>query len=299
MRPTLHVITGPTAVGKTGFALDYAEARGAEIVSCDASLVYRGMDVGTAKPTRQEQARVPHHLIDLSPVDRPFDIVAYDRAAREAVEEIRERGREVVVTGGSGFYLKSFFEPVIDAVEVPPAVREEVAAIDSGGGLPALLERLREASPEGFGRLDTLNPRRVQRALERCLASGRSLPDLQSEFAKRPKPYPDWDKRLMLLEREPAELKARVLRRAEAMLEAGLVEEVERLRHAGIERNPGAASAIGYREVLAHLRGQLAEGDLLSAIVTDTLRLVKKQRTWFRTQLPRPDERRNLSVLSA
>ena len=103
MEKILHLISGPTAVGKTSYALDYAESHNAEIVSCDASLVYRGMDIGTVKPSKEERARVPHHLIDICGVDEPFDIVAYDRAARIAVESIHQRGKSVVVTGGSCF----------------------------------------------------------------------------------------------------------------------------------------------------------------------------------------------------
>jgi len=288
---TLHIITGPTAVGKTGYALDYAERIGAEIVSCDASLFYRGMDIGTAKPAKEERARVPHHLIDLVPVDTPFDIVAYDAAARRVIEKLRSRGRAVVITGGSGFYLKSFFQPVVDTVEVPVEVREQVARLFDEGGLEGLLAELRKASPEGTGSLDAMNPRRVRRALERCLASGKSLPELQAEFAARPEPYRDYEKHLILLERDTSALKDRVARRAKGMLEAGLVEEVRSLREAGIERNPSAASAIGYRETLALLRGELAEPDLLPTIIQNTKRLVKKQRTWFRTQIKAPDRR--------
>lgn len=108
MTKRLHILTGPTAVGKTEYALSYAEAHDAEIVSCDASLFYRGMDIGTAKPSKEELARVPHHMIDLCAVDEPYDIVAFNAAARRAVEGILARGKAVVVTGGSGFYLKSF-----------------------------------------------------------------------------------------------------------------------------------------------------------------------------------------------
>ncbi|MFP4068691.1 MAG: tRNA (adenosine(37)-N6)-dimethylallyltransferase MiaA [Opitutales bacterium] len=291
MTGTLHIITGPTAVGKTDYALDYAEAHDAEIVSCDASLVYRGMDIGTAKPSAEERARVRHHLIDLCPVDRAFDIVAFDRAARAAVKDIRARGKGVVVTGGSGFYLKSFLAPVIDRVEVSAAVRAEVAARHADGGLAGVLAELRRRSPEGLGDLDTMNPRRVLRALERCMASGKSLPVLQAEFAARPEPYGEFAKRLILLERGRDDLARRVEARAGRMLARGLVDEVRGLRGAGIERNPSAASAIGYRETLAYLRGELAEEALLPTIVRNTLRLVKKQRTWFRTQIRVPDER--------
>jgi tRNA dimethylallyltransferase len=286
---TLHLISGPTAVGKTAYALDYAESHNAEIVSCDASLVYRGMDIGTAKPTEYELARVPHHLIDICEVGEPFDIVAYDAAARGVIDSIHQRGHSVVVTGGSCFYLKSFFAPVIDTVTVPGTVREGVASLFESEGLAGLIEELGRRSPEGYGNLDTLNPRRVLRALERCIASGKSLPDLQADFAARPEPYADFSKHWILLERDAEELRQRVAQRAEAMLQDGLIEEVEQLQSAGIERNSPAASAIGYAETLAFLRGELSQEELLPEIIRNTLHLVKKQRKWFRTQLPEPD----------
>lgn len=294
MANTLHIISGVTAVGKTNFALDYAEEQDAEIISCDASLIYRGMDIGTAKPTALELKRIPHHLINVNPVDQPFDITRYDQMAREAVEGILDRGKSVVVTGGSGFYLKSFFEPVVDSVKVSAEIRARSDALFAERGLKGLLEALDQSSPEGFGSLDILNPRRVQRALERCWASGKSLPHLQAEFARRPKPYASMQKTYILLERGLEAIHARLARRAEAMLDAGLIEEVTHLRTLGIEKNPNAANAIGYRESLACLRGDLEESDLLATIIKNTKALVKKQKTWFRTQLPEADRCLNL-----
>jgi tRNA dimethylallyltransferase len=282
MKPVLHVLTGPTAVGKTEWALRWAEREGAEIVSCDSLLFYRGMDIGTAKPTAAERARVPHHLIDLCAVDERMDVTLYLTRARQAVAEIERRGRAVLVTGGSGFYLKSFLAPVADAIEVPEETRAVVAAMTPD----AALARLRALNPAGLGALDTANPRRVVRALERCLASGRELRDLAAEFARQPAPFADHRIEICELERAPADLTARVERRVEAMLKAGLVEEVRRLRSAGLERNPSAARAIGYREVLAYLDGRLPEAGLAAEIAKNTRVLVKKQRTWFRTQLP-------------
>lgn len=289
MKEILHIITGPTAVGKTAYALDYAKAQNAEIVSCDASLVYRGMNIGTAKPTDEELAEVPHHLIDLCEVDAAFDIVAFDEAARAAVAEITSRGKSVVVTGGSGFYLKSFLAPVIDTVVVSDTIRAVVAAIYERAGLDGLLASLAQCSSEGVGALDLQNPRRVLRALERCKASGKSLPQLQAAFAARPEPYLEYTKYLILLQRGREELRDRVALRVDQMLAMGLVDEVAGLRERGIEQNPSAASAIGYRETLAFLRGELAEADLAPAIVQNTNHLVKKQRTWFRTQIREAD----------
>jgi tRNA dimethylallyltransferase len=293
---TLHIITGATAVGKTNYALDYAEALDAEIISCDASLFYRGMDIGTAKPTQEELARIPHHCVDLNPVNESFDISRFDRLAQNTVVDILNRGKSVVITGGSGFYLKSFFEPVVDTIEVSDAIRAESESIFANYGLRGLLDRLNAVSPEGLGNLDTLNPRRVQRALERCLASKKSLPVLQKEFAERPKPYASLKKHFILLERDTEELKNRVIMRAESMLESGLIEEVKALLKNGIEENPNAANAIGYRESIAFLKGEIKEEELLPLIIKNTNGLVKKQKTWFRTQLPDPHERIDLSL---
>ena len=295
MSVTLHIITGATAVGKTQYALDYCEALDAEIISCDASLFYRGMDIGTAKPTKEELAKVPHHCIDMNPVSQSFDITQFDTLARKTVDDILSRGKSVVITGGSGFYLKSFFEPVVDTIEVSAEIRAESESIFANYGLRGLLDRLNAVSPDGLGNLDTLNPRRVQRALERCLSSKKSLPVLQKEFAERPKPYASFNKHFILLERDAEELKDRVSRRAKLMLERGLVEEVKGLLEKGIQENPNAANAIGYRESIAFLKGEIEEKELLPLIIKNTNGLVKKQRTWFRSQLPEPDERIDLS----
>jgi tRNA dimethylallyltransferase len=282
----LHVLTGPTAVGKTEWALRWAEARGAEIVSCDSQLVYRGMDIGTAKPTRAERARVPHHLIDVLDVTEAWDVARYLTAARAACDGIVARGRRVLVTGGSGFYLKAFFAPVADEVEVPEAVRSAVAARLEREGLGALVTELSDRNPRGLGALDVRNPRRVVRALERCLASGRTLNELAEAFARQPAPFHDWRVRLVRLDRPRAELDRRIEARVAGMLADGLVGEVERLLRAGLKRNSSAARAIGYRETLAMIEGRMPAGDLAAAIAADTRALVRKQLTWFRTQLP-------------
>lgn len=282
MKPTLHVLTGCTAVGKTEWALRWAEARGAEIVSCDSLLFYRGMNLGTAKPTAAERARVPHHLIDLCEVSERMDVTLYVAKARAAVREIQARGRKVLVVGGSGFYLKSFFAPVADDVTVPAELRAEIARLP----LADALARLRTLNPAGLGALDTANPRRVTRALERCLASGRTLRALAEEFARQPGPFADWQVDLTQLERPPDELERRIEARVATMLRDGLVAEVRELCAAGLRDNPSAARAIGYWEVIDWLDGKLPEPALGAEIVKNTRALVKKQRTWFRTQLP-------------
>lgn len=286
MERVIYVLTGPTAVGKTELALGWAERHTAEIVSCDSLLFYRGMDLGTAKPTREERVRVPHHLIDICEVKERMDVTEYITSARAAVTAIAARGRRVLVTGGSGFYLKAFFGPVADDVAVPAELRREIEAQRVEQGLAALVTELHRLNPQGIGKLDTDNPRRVTRALERCRASGRNLMELAADFARQPGPFADWKVACVRLDRPPEDLNGRIERRVQAMLTAGLVEEVRGLLERGLRDNPSASRAIGYRETIAMLEGQLAPAELKGEIVKNTRALVRKQRTWFRTQLP-------------
>jgi len=286
MSRVIHVLTGCTAVGKTELALRWAEAENAEIVSCDSLLFYRGADIGTAKPSQDELRRVPHHLIDICAITGPMDVTYYITHARAAVADILGRGKRVLVTGGSGFYLKSFFAPVADDVAVSADIRTGVRKRLERQGLEAVLAELTKLNPGGLGSLDVQNPRRVTRALERCLASGRTLLDLQADFAAQPSAFADYEVKLCELVRDPAELDARITRRVEGMLQAGLVAEVRGLLAQGLKQNPSAAGAIGYRETIDFIEGRLVETELAAAITKNTRALVKKQRTWFRTQLP-------------
>ncbi len=286
MARVIHVLTGCTAVGKTELALGWAEANGAEIVSCDSLLFYRGMDVGTAKPTAAELARVPHHLIDVCDVREQMNVTYYVTCARAAIEGIWARGRAVLVTGGSGFYLKAFFAPIADDVDVPAALRAELRGRLEREGMEALVAELRALNPAGLGALDVQNPRRVLRAVERCRASGRTLAELREDFAAQPAPFADCAVRLGELAREKADLEQRIEARVVAMLRAGLVDEVRGLLARGLKENPSAAKAIGYRETIDFIEGRLAENELAPAIAKNTRALVKKQRTWFKTQLP-------------
>jgi tRNA dimethylallyltransferase len=281
-RPVLHVLTGCTAVGKTEWALRWAEEHGAEILSCDSQLFYRGMDIGTAKPTAAEQSRVRHHLIDCCDVRESMDVARYVELARAALSDIASRGRSGLVVGGSGFYLKAFFGPVADGVAVSVEMRQEVAALPPA----AVVARLRALNPLGLEGLDLANPRRVVRALERCLASGKTWDELVYDFSRQPSPFAAWAPKLTVIERDPAELERRIVGRVQAMLAGGLVDEVRQLLGRGLRDNPSAARAIGYREVIDVLDGRLPVHALPDEIAQNTRRLVKKQRTWFRTQLP-------------
>jgi tRNA dimethylallyltransferase len=246
------------------------------------------MDIGTAKPGATDRHRVPHHGLDLADPDTPYSIAEYITYRDEVLARHRQEGRPLLVVGGSGFYLKGFFAPVTDGLAVPPEVEARVATIREEDGLPGLLQALRALHRPGasFAGLDTGNPRRVEKALIRCLASGRTLDELQAAFAALPVPLADWHKEVWMVVRPPEEMRQRNRRRVAAMLEAGLVDEVRTLKERGIERNPSACNAIGYREVLRHLNEPQPLDELAEAIITRTSQLMRKQRTWFRHQIP-------------
>ncbi len=289
-RQKIHLLTGCTAVGKTELALQWAEENDAEIVSCDSLLFYRGMDIGTAKPTKEELIRVPHHLIDICEPSERMDIARYVNMARKTVHDILSRGHRVLVTGGSGFYLKAFLAPVVDGVVVSKEIRESVEKLT----LAEAVAHLGELNPDGT--LDRDNPRRVTRALERCLASGRSLRQLRDDFAAQPSAFADYEVELVELVRDREVLAQRIRERVDTMLAAGLVTEVEQLLERNLQANPSAALSIGYREVIEMLAGELPRETLAEKISQNTRGLVKKQRTWFRTQLP---EHRTLEAILA
>ncbi|SVE10662.1 uncharacterized protein METZ01_LOCUS463516, partial [marine metagenome] len=238
--------------------LRLAQEIDAEILSCDSLQVYEGMDIGTAKPTTEEMATVTHHGIDVFPVGITASVHAYSQMAAEAVRDIHARGKAVLVGGGSGFYLKSFLEPVCDEVSIPEGVRSEVADLLEEVGLEGLVERLLELNPEGLGELDLRNPRRVVPALERCMVTGKTVLQLRSEMKALPEPYADMEKRICVLERGDGSLKERIAKRTRTMLDAGLVGEVAALLEQGLRTNLAAANAIGYRETVLHLDGVLS-----------------------------------------
>lgn len=284
----LLFIVGPTASGKTAVSLEEANSSGASILSCDSLCVYRGMNIGTAKPTREEQERVPHFGLDLAEPRDPFSVSRYIEYRDRVLRDQHESGRPVIVVGGSGFYLKSFFEPVIDTIEVPEEVDDQVKVLRESDGLEGMVNALvqfHEGNRE-FPGLDLLNPRRVEKALARCLASGRQYSELLDEFRSLPEPLPDWEKKVWLIERSPEDLQDRNKQRVQQMLAMGLIDEVRCLREKGLERNPSAAGAIGYREVLDFLRNPVSEDELAGEIYVHTNQLMRKQRTWFRKQIP-------------
>lgn len=284
MTPSLYLLTGPTASGKTALCLRLALELDAEIISCDSMQVYEGMDIGTAKPSPDELAVVVHHGIGVFPVTRGASIHDFSSLAAAAVEDIHNRGKSVLVTGGSGFYLKSFLEPVCDDIVISKETRSVVDGLFKKSGLAGVVAWLLELNPGGIGELDLQNPLRVVRALERCLQSGDSVLQLRANLASLPEPYAGIEKRICVIQREDDSLRTRIQQRTRTMLNAGLVAEVRELIPLGLLENKSASASIGYRETISFIDGTL-EFELEETINLHTWQLVRKQRKWFRKQL--------------
>jgi tRNA dimethylallyltransferase len=267
----LLALVGPTASGKSSIAVETAEALGAEIVSADSMTVYRGMDVGTAKPTEAERARVPHHVLDVADPRAPFTVAEYQRLAREAIADIGSRAGLPLVVGGSGLY----FRAAVDDLKFPPsdpAVRAQLETEDSD----KLARRLKEQDPDALSFIDPANRRRVVRALEVIELTGRPFSSFREE----------WDRyepaTVAGLRVSDETLDARIRARLVAMLEGGLLDEVRRLIGIGCRDALTSSQAIAYREAIAVLDGLMTEGEFLEESARATRRLARRQMSWFR-----------------
>ena len=270
-------LAGPTAVGKSALALALAEAVGGEIISVDSMMVYRGLDIGTAKPSPAERARVPHHLIDVCELHEAFDAARFIRLAQTAVEEIGARGRTAIFCGGTGLYFKAFLEGLGEAPATDPALRTELEAAP----LSTLLQELRERDPAAYETIDRQNPRRVVRAVEVIRLTGRPFSAQKSAWggvgAKAAVPG-----RLFCLTRKTPDLHERIDSRVDTMFAQGLVAETEQLLRRGLLENKFALQAIGYRQVTEHLRGEHSLKETLELVKIRTRQYAKRQLTWFR-----------------
>ena len=276
IRRSLLVIVGPTAVGKTALSLHLAEVFDGEIVSADSRLLYRGMDIGTAKPTPAEQARVPHHLIDVANPDETVGLAEYQEQAYAAIDAIHERDRLPILVGGTGQYVRAVVEGWrIPRVPPHPDLRAELEAQAAREGPDALHARLAALDPVAAERIHPNNVRRVIRALEVCLVTGRPISEQQG---KRPPPYPILQIGLTM-DRET--LYARIDRRVEGMIEAGLVEEVRRLIEAGYDWHLPPMSGLGYVQFQPYFEGSATLEEVVTEIKHETHRFVRHQYNWF------------------
>jgi tRNA dimethylallyltransferase len=277
----LVVVVGPTAVGKTDFAVALAQHLrdlvAVEAVSADSRQVYCEMEIATAKPTAEQRARLPHHLIDVVRPDEGYTLARYQAGATAAIVDIWARGRLPLLLGGTGLYVRA----VVDGLAIPevppdPALRAALEAEVATSGIAALHARLAALDPVTAARIDARNPRRLIRALEVCIGSGRPLSEQQGA---RPTPY----RPLILgLNTERAALYARADARVDAMLAAGLVEETRGLAARGYGWGLPAMSSLGYREIGAYLRGEATLAAALERLKLNTHAYIRRQLTWFR-----------------
>lgn len=281
-RPPLVVVSGPTAAGKTGLAIDLAKRFGGEIVNADSMQVYRWMDVGTAKPTLAQRAEVPHHAIDIVPPDAPYSAGRFARDAREAAEGVRGRGGVVFLVGGTGLYIRAYLEGLSASTgrdpELRRALEEEHRSAVAAGDPERLHRRLGARDPETAARLHPNDAKRIVRALELERSTG--LPP--SELRRRHPP--ERRERVLPLVVDPGRdaLRGRIDRRCEAMIEGGLLQEVRALRERGYGPELPSMQAIGYRHMQPVVEGRETLEGVLRAMRRDTHRLARRQRTWWR-----------------
>lgn len=279
--PPLLALVGPTAVGKTAMAIQLAERLNAEIVSADSRYLYRYLDIGTAKPGATERGRVPHHLIDVTTPDVPWSLAQYQAAAFAAIADIHARGRLPILAGGTGQYVRA----VIEGWQPPPQhntteLRAELEARLKSQGLDVLVAQLRELDPESARAIDLFNPRRVVRALEVVLSTGRSFVGQRRKLPPRLTIYSVG----LSLPRQL--LYARIDQRIDSMLASGLVDEVRGLVARGYSWDLPAMSAIGYRQIGQFLRGECGLPEATELIRRDTRVFVRRQSNWFKPDDP-------------
>ena len=273
----LVAIVGPTGIGKSRLALHLAGLFNGEIVSADSRQVYRYLDIGTAKPTPQELARVPHHLIDIINPDDDFSLAQYQGLAFKAIADIQKRGRLPLLVGGSGLYVKAVLEGwQIPGVSPDPEFRYNVEQRAGESGIDELYQELVRVDPEAARKIDRRNVRRVIRALEVHAKTKKPFSQLGYKEA------PAFDSFIIGLTADRAELYRMVDRRVDNMIEHGLVKEVEKLLKLGYDFNLPAMSGIGYRQVGQFLKGEMTLEDTRQKIKTETHRLVRHQYAWFR-----------------
>ena len=289
-RPPAIALMGPTAAGKTALALDWAERFGGEVVSVDSALVYRGLDIGAAKPDAAERARAPHHMLDLRDPWDAYSAADFARDAREAIDGIVARGRLPILAGGTGLYFRALLEGLAGMPAAVPGVRAAIEAEARERGWPALHAELARVAPAAAARIGPGDPQRIQRALEVWRVSGRAISDWQA----RPGASDRLPLRVLKLVVAPADravLHARIARRFDAMLAAGFLDEVRALRALPpLRGHPApldlpAIRAVGYRQAWEHLDGGVDAGTFREHAVAATRQLAKRQVTWLRGEL--------------
>lgn len=273
-------IAGPTASGKTALAVAMAKALDAEVISCDSMQIYRGMDIGTAKPTKEEMDGVVHHMLDVADPNEDFSVSRYCEIADAILQDILRRGKAVIVAGGTGLYMDALMKGNAFAPYPSTGMREKLEAQADQIGMEAMLEMLRGIDPDAAAKLHTADRKRVIRALEVYYETGKTITEHNLMTQRIPPKYqPVW---FGLEDEDRAELYARIDRRVDRMLEAGLLDEIRVLLDTGISEKCTAMQAIGYKEFVSALRSGGSIEDAATQVKQASRHYAKRQLTWFR-----------------
>ncbi|NVJ87033.1 MAG: tRNA (adenosine(37)-N6)-dimethylallyltransferase MiaA [Algoriphagus sp.] len=274
-KPTLILIVGPTAVGKTELCLNLAKKFNTDIVSCDSRQFYREMEIGTAKPTPQELAEVPHHLINSISIEDPYDVKQFEEDALKILDKLFREKDVVIMTGGSGLFAKVISEGIDEMPEVDPQFRKQLIQEFEEKGITHLQEELKKADPDYYALVDTQNPQRLMRALEIIRGTGKPF----SSFRQQKKVERPFRVLKIGLNRERDELYRRIDARMDLMIDEGLFEEAEKLFE---KRHLNALQTVGYQEIFGYLEGNYDREEAIRLLKRNSRRYAKRQLTWFK-----------------
>jgi tRNA dimethylallyltransferase len=279
MRPKIVIILGPTAVGKSEVALHLAESVDGEIINADSQQVYRLMDIGTGKPSKADRERVPHHLIDIVAPNEDFNAALFRRLATESIRQIHARGRNVIVCGGTGLYLKALTRGLFEGPGQDPEVRQVLEQEIAANGVASLYQRLERIDPTVVSSIHPNDRQRIVRALEVYRLTGRPLSEWQKEHGFQENPFEIFKIGLL---RERAELYNLINLRCGRMIEEGLLEEIQGLVERGFDLDLKPLRSVGYRQMGQVLRGTQSMNGAVEEMKQETRHLAKRQLTWFR-----------------
>lgn len=300
--PPIITIAGPTASGKTALSIQLAKEIGGEIVSCDSMQVYKDMDIGTAKPTLEEQEGIPHHMLSVAEPWEDFSVSRYCAMADPIVEDILRRGKSPIIVGGTGLYMDALIRGNPFAPCPSTGRREELEALAASQGIEAVIEKLQKVDPESAARLHPSDQKRIIRAMEVYLETGMTITEHNRKTQEIPPKYQPI--RFALTDRQRQTLYDRIDRRVDAMLEAGLMEEIQGLLARDIPEKCTAMQAIGYKEFVAALHGESTLEEAAQQVKQSSRRYAKRQLTWFRRNpeniwLIREDGQTSMEILES
>ena len=273
------VICGPTASGKTALSIELAKKINGEIVSCDSMQIYKEMNIGTAKPTKEEMQGIKHYMIDIISPDERYSVADYKKQAKEAIKEILSKGKVPIVVGGTGLYVDSLiYEIDYPEIEFDEKYREELEQEVEERGLEALYEKAKEIDEEAIKKISSNDKKRILRILEIYHATGKNKTEQEKESRKTPV---EFDYKVFALNMDREKLYERINKRVDLMIENGLIEEVENI-YKKYNKFPTAMQGLGYKEVVQYLEKRLTKEEMIEKIKQETRKFAKRQLTWFR-----------------